>query len=61
MDKELQELLDFINHPDFVEPPKYAPKTLRLCGLKLKDAEESIKYWEEHVLHAVKFLIILVD
>jgi hypothetical protein len=42
MDKELQELLDFINHPDFVEPPKYAPKTLRLCGLKLKDAEESI-------------------
>jgi hypothetical protein len=28
MDKDLQELLDFINHPDFVEPPKYAPKTL---------------------------------
>ena len=28
MDKELQELLDFVNHPDFVEPPKYAPKTL---------------------------------
>ena len=46
MDKDLQELLDFINHPDFVEPPKYAPKTLRLCGLKLKDAEESIQYWE---------------
>ena len=47
MDKDLQELHDFINHPDFVEPPKYAPKTLRRCGLLLKDTEESIKYWEE--------------
>ena len=46
MDKDLQELLDFINHPDFVEPPEYSPKTLRICGLHLKDAEESIQYWE---------------
>ena len=52
MDKELQELLDFINHPDFVEPPEYSPKTLRICGLHLKDAEESIKYWEEQLLNS---------
>lgn len=47
MDKQIKKLYDIINHPNFVLPPAYSPKTLRLCGLKLKDAEESIKYWEE--------------
>jgi hypothetical protein len=46
MDEQTKRLFDIVNHPDFVFPPAYSPKTLRLCGLLLKDAEESIQYWE---------------
>ena len=46
MDEQTKRLFDIVNHPDFVLPPAYSPKTLRLCGLLLKDAEESIQYWE---------------